>query len=82
MALSEERTIKMLNNSIGVFFYLLLQNRWSWALLKEKDRKIIFEANEYHNSNRQDYTYELYQGDKNWDSENDRTKAYRVGWGP
>jgi len=72
----------MLNNSIGVFFYLLLQNRWSWALLKEEEREIIFEANECHNNDRQDYSWESYQGSKNWDSEDDRAGSYRIGWGP
>ena len=45
----------MLNNRLGVFLYLILQNRWSWNLLSEDEKRIIHKANYDHNNLRPDY---------------------------
>lgn len=64
-----------------MFLYLLLQNRWSWALLSEGEKDIIHEANKSHNNFRNDYANpELYEAGKSWDSHDDRMGSYR-GWG-
>jgi SAM-dependent methyltransferase len=64
----------MLNNRLGVFLYLLLQNRWSWNLLSTEEKGIIHKANYDHNNFRPDYKnpekYEtgLIDEGVNWDT--------------
>ena len=45
----------MLNNSIGVFLYLILRNDISWKLLSDSEKNIIKKANFKHNNFRDDY---------------------------
>jgi len=71
----------MLKSSIGVFFYLLLQNRWSWALLSAEEKIFINQENKNHNTTREDYRDPaLYQSGMGWDSLIDIENDFR-GWG-
>src|SRR5690349_5929202 len=53
----------LLTNRLGVFLYIILRNDWSWSLLSERDRALVFRANQSHNTGREDYANpDLYGG--------------------
>ncbi len=63
----------MLNNSIGIFLYLVLRNDYSWRLLSKKEKRVIFHANYSHNNIREDYhNPALYNQGKSFDSGENR----------
>lgn len=75
--------LQVLNNPIGVFFYLLLRNDYSWALLSSAERDLILRINRVFNVEREDYANpELYgtgrvAGGENWDSDSSRELTAR-----
>ena len=68
----------MLKSSIGIFFYLLLQNRFVWKYLSSEERKEINKINDNYNNERSDYSPQSYQLGKSWDTAANFTD-YR-GW--
>lgn len=64
----------MLNNPLGIFFYLILRNDLSWRLLSPREKQEILKANRGYNVTRPDYfcpekygNERKFQGE-NWDS--------------
>lgn len=73
----------ILDNPFGVFFYLMLRNDRSWALLSSQERELILRVNRSFNAEREDYANpELYgtgrvEGGENWDSPTSRLSTQR-----
>lgn len=60
-----------------LFKYFFFQNRYAWKAISEEEQRAILKANIYHNNERMDYKNpDLYQGGKNYNSEEDRTVEY------
>jgi SAM-dependent methyltransferase len=76
--------VGLLSSRVGIAAYLLLPNRWVWALLSEEERQRIERGNRRHNTTRSDYADpRRYRNGQSFDSTNmdatthERAKALR-----
>lgn len=65
-----------LKSKLGIFFYLILQNRVVWSFLSNFEKEKIKKNNFYFNNYRIDYTPKNYQSGMSWDKFN-KQKDYR-----
>jgi protein-L-isoaspartate O-methyltransferase len=70
----------LLNSTLGVIIYLLMQNRHVWKLMDTKQQSTIKAVNQKVNIYREDYlNSEAYQNGMNWDRATIKNIDYR-GW--
>jgi hypothetical protein len=59
--------MNLLKTKVGLFFYLILQNRFIWSVISKFEQERIKKNNFYFNNYRSDYNPKDYQNSKSWD---------------
>lgn len=58
--------MNLLKTKVGLFFYLILQNRFIWSFISKFEKDRIKKNNFYFNNYRPDYNPKDYQNSKSW----------------
>lgn len=70
----------MFKSHFKIFLYLILQNRFAWKLLHQKQKEEVLRQNNLHNNNRPDYLdIDSYQKGNSWYRSKENFSDYR-GW--